>query len=76
MLARDRKIRSVILLQFLPSFGAIEQHEGGEMRQIDSFMEDQGRLHAAVGEENAAAALRQIVSVFGHFNISGNLCRR
>ena len=77
MVARDRQIAGVILLQFLPPLGTIEQHERGEVRQLDSFVEDQRRFHAAIGEENAAVALRQIVSVFGHFNISGSFtCRR
>ena len=55
MVARDRKIAGVVLLQFLPALGAVEQHEGGEVRQLDSFVEDQRRFHAAVGQENAAA---------------------
>ncbi len=54
----------------LPAFGAVEQHEGGEMRQFDSLVENQRRFHAAIGEENAAAPLRKIISVFGHLNIS------
>ena len=40
------------------------------MRQFDTFVKDQRRFHAAVGEKNAAAALRQVVSVFCHCNIS------
>ncbi len=31
------------------------------MGQIDPFVEDQRRFHAAIGEKNAAAALRQVV---------------
>ena len=64
MVARDREIAGVIALQLLPAVGAVEQHEGGEMGQINPFVEDQRRFHAAVGEENAAAALRQIVLYF------------
>ena len=40
------------------------------MRQINPVVEDERRFHAAVGEKNAAAALRQVVSIFCHCNIS------
>jgi hypothetical protein len=56
----------------LPAFSAIEQHEGSEMRQLDSLLKNQRRFHAAIGEKNAAVALWQGVSVLGHFNISAN----
>ena len=70
MIARNRQIAGVILLQLLPAFGAVEQHKGGEMRQLDSLVEYQRRFHTAIGEENAAAPLRKIISVSGHLNIS------
>jgi hypothetical protein len=35
-------------------------------------VEDQRGFHAAIGEENAAAALWQGISVSGHFNISAS----
>jgi hypothetical protein len=38
------------------------------VRQFDTFVKNQRRFHAAVGEKNAAAALRQVVSVFCHCN--------
>ena len=58
MVARDRKIARVILLELLPPVGAVEQHEGCEVRQFDSFVKDKRCFHATVGEENAAAVLR------------------
>jgi hypothetical protein len=60
------------MLQLMPSFSAIEQHEGSEMRQLDSLLKNQRRFHAAIGKKNAAVALWQGVSVLGHFNISAN----
>ena len=48
------------------AFRVLHQVEGREVRQIDAMMIDQARLHTAVGEEDRAAELRQIVSVFGH----------
>ena len=77
---RARVVVSQLLLyeDEADDFGVVDAMAGtehvvlfrGEVRQVDSFMEDQRGFHAAVGEENAAAALRQIVSVFGHFNVS------
>ena len=75
MLARDREIGCVVLLQLLPAFGAVEQHEGREVRQFDSFVKDQRGFHAAVGEKNAAVDVAAGRVGIWPFNISviGNL---
>ena len=73
VVARDREVAGVILLQFLPALGIIEQHERGEVRQFNSLVKYQRRFHAAIGEKYAALALRQVLSVLGHINNSENL---
>src|SRR5262245_43422552 len=40
--------------------------EGSEMRQVDPVVKDQRGLDAAVGEEQAARQLRQVLSVLAH----------
>jgi hypothetical protein len=40
--------------------------EGGEMRQIETFVEDQCGLDSAVSEEEGVGQLRQKVAVFCH----------
>jgi hypothetical protein len=40
--------------------------EGGEIRQLEPLVEDQGRLDAAIGQEEAAIQLGQSTSVASH----------
>jgi hypothetical protein len=69
MLTRDGKIGLVILLQMRAAGLAVEQHERSEVRKFQTFVKDQGGLHAAVGQEDAAVALRQIVPVLRHWSL-------
>ena len=50
----------------LPACLGLEQDEGREMREIDAFVKDQRRLHAAVAEEDAVLELGKVVPVPGH----------
>jgi hypothetical protein len=40
--------------------------EGGEMRQIETFVEDERSLDSAISEEEGVGQLRQRVAVFCH----------
>src|SRR5262249_39616044 len=53
-----------------PALLAVEQHEGGEVRQIAPVAEDEGRFQAAVSKKNAATALWQVMPVLGHSMLS------
>ena len=45
------------------------------MGQVDAIMEDEGGFHAAVGQEQLAAELRELVAVLGPWD-GFLLCRR
>ena len=44
----------------------IEQIKGGEARQVDFLVEDQGGLDAAVRQKYLPIELGQVITVFGH----------
>ena len=46
----------------------LQQFERGELVELDPILEDQRCLEPAVGEEKAAAKLRQVVSILRHLS--------
>ena len=74
VVARDPEIALVVALQMLPACLGLEQDEGREMREIDAFVKDQRRLHAAVAEEDAVRELRKVVPVPGHDDRLHEMC--
>ena len=49
-----------------PACVVVEENERGEMRQLDSFVIDEGRLDTAVGQGDPVRQLRQCVPIAGH----------
>ncbi len=59
----DLCIGAEVLVQGRFAFRRAQQVEGGEVRQLQAFVEDQGRFDAAIGQEQTAGQLRQRVAV-------------
>ena len=55
-----------IIAQRAFSLRGLEQVEGREVRKLVAVQEDERGLDPAVGQEQAARELRQLVSVLGH----------
>src|SRR5690606_3031870 len=62
----DREIILVVLDEFCSALLVLQEYERGEMRELDTFMEDQRGFQSAVRQESAAAELRQVVAILGH----------
>src|SRR5712691_4196227 len=62
VLSRNLEVRRVVRAEGLEAIRIVQKHERGEIRQIDSVVEDQRRLHAAVGDEHLPRELRELTS--------------
>lgn len=57
MLARELGVGLEIAAERFRALVVFQQVEGGEQRQVEAFVEDQGGLDPAVGQEQAAVEL-------------------
>jgi hypothetical protein len=58
-LAGDLEVGPEVVPQRTDALLVVEQDERGEVRQLEPLVEDQRRLHAAVGDERGVRQLRQ-----------------
>jgi len=68
---RDGGIARIVLVQRRAAARLAQQVESGEMGQVETVVEDQRRLDAAVGQEQPAVKLRQMGSILRHGPSSG-----
>jgi len=70
MRGRDREIAAIIRKQRVAAMLAVDQIEGREIGQLMTLEKDERGLEPAVGEEQAALALRQFGAMPGHGALS------
>ena len=63
MLRGDLEIRHVVGAQRFDTAGIVQKDEGCKVRQVDSVVEDQRRLHPTVGDERLSRELGQLSSI-------------
>jgi hypothetical protein len=63
VLARELGVWFEIAAQGLRALVVLQQVEGGEQRQVETLVEDQGGLDPAVVQEQAAPQLGQVVAM-------------
>src|SRR5690606_31465893 len=73
MLAGQFEVSVVVAAQRRDSLVILQQVEGREARQVPSFVEHEGRLESAVGNEQAVAELRQAFAILAHDYSSGTV---
>ncbi len=62
VLAGEREVRLVVLLERPRAVRVAEQRERGELGKVDAPLEDEDRLETAVGEHEAVAEVKRVLS--------------
>jgi len=62
----DVSVGVKVLAERRRALRGLQQIECGEIRQLQTFVEDERRLDTAIGEKQPATSLRKLAAVLGH----------